>query len=140
MLKKLILTVFGLWMAVSLTAQETYREVKPVNQNLVYQGKPFYVTRIFPQKFKSQKPKNIILMIGDGMGVADVFAGITANGGSLFLENCKHVGFSKTHSADNYITDSAAGGTAPRRRPARSTPWSAARATARIPAPPPANR
>jgi len=52
------------------------------------------------------------MMIGDGMGVTEVFAGLTANGGHLFLDNFKHVGFSKTQSSDNYITDSAAGGTA----------------------------
>ena len=63
-----------------------------------------------------QKPepqvKNIILMIGDGMGVSQVYAGLTANKGSLNLEKCQFVGFSKTYSASNYITDSAAGGTA----------------------------
>ena len=59
-----------------------------------------------------QKPKNIILFIGDGMGVAQVFAGITANGGALNLNLMKHIGFSQTQSADNYVTDSAAGGTA----------------------------
>ncbi|MBT6765843.1 MAG: alkaline phosphatase, partial [Prolixibacteraceae bacterium] len=67
---------------------------------------------MFPQKFKSEKPKNIIFLIGDGMGVSQVFAGLTANKGHLFLENCKYIGFSKTQSSDNYITDSAAGGTA----------------------------
>lgn len=46
------------------------------------------------------------------MGVSHVFTGLTANKGHLFIENCKHIGFSKTQSADNYITDSAAGGTA----------------------------
>ncbi|MEA5129580.1 MAG: alkaline phosphatase [Proteiniphilum sp.] len=56
--------------------------------------------------------KNVIVMIGDGMGVAQVYAGLTANQGSLFLEKCQFVGFSKTYSASSYITDSAAGGTA----------------------------
>ncbi|HAQ18735.1 MAG TPA: alkaline phosphatase [Prolixibacteraceae bacterium] len=51
-------------------------------------------------------------MIGDGMGTSQIFAGLTANGGHLFLDNFKQVGFSKTQSSDNYITDSAAGGTA----------------------------
>lgn len=56
--------------------------------------------------------KNVIIMIGDGMGTAQVYAGMTANKGSLNLEQCQFVGFSKTYSASNYITDSAAGGTA----------------------------
>ncbi|MBA4408192.1 MAG: alkaline phosphatase [Odoribacter sp.] len=51
-------------------------------------------------------------MIGDGMGTSQIFAGLTANGGHLFLDNFKHIGFSKTQSSNNYITDSGAGGTA----------------------------
>ena len=51
-------------------------------------------------------------MIGDGMGVSQVYAGMTANKGSLYLEKSQFVGLSKTYSADRYITDSAAGGTA----------------------------
>lgn len=55
--------------------------------------------------------ENVILLIGDGMGVSQVYSGITANNG-LNLEKSKYVGFSKTYSASDYITDSAAGGTA----------------------------
>lgn len=58
------------------------------------------------------KPKNIIFLIGDGMGVAQIWSGYTANKGRLELERFKHIGFSKTYSADDYITDSAAGATA----------------------------
>ncbi len=63
------------------------------------------------QKF-SKQPKNIIFLIGDGMGTSEVFAGYTANGGKLNLMNMPVTGFSMTQSADNYITDSSAGGTA----------------------------
>ena len=69
-------------------------------------------THHHPKEIKAQKPKNIILMIGDGMGVSQVYAGMTANHGSLNLEQCKNIGFSKTSSSSNYITDSGAGGTA----------------------------
>ena len=58
------------------------------------------------------KPKNVILMIGDGMGVSQVYAGMTAKHGHLELERCPYTGFIKTYSSDNYITDSAAGATA----------------------------
>jgi len=58
------------------------------------------------------KPVNLILMIGDGMGVSHIHAGLTANHGILSIEQFKSIGFSKTHSASNYITDSAAAGTA----------------------------
>ncbi len=61
-----------------------------------------------------QEPKlnNIILMIGDGMGTAQVYAGYTINKGHLNLERSSYIGLSKTSAADNYITDSGAGGTA----------------------------
>jgi alkaline phosphatase len=56
--------------------------------------------------------KNIILLIGDGMGTAQIFAGYTANKGYLELERSEFIGFSKVSSANSYITDSGAGGTA----------------------------
>lgn len=61
---------------------------------------------------KTGKAKNIILMIGDGMGVSQIYAGMTANMGPLNIEAFQNIGFSKTHSANNYITDSGAAGTA----------------------------
>jgi alkaline phosphatase len=61
---------------------------------------------------KSRKPvKNIILLIGDGMGTSAIYAGFTYNKGSLNLERVKNIGFSKTYST-SYVTDSGAGGTA----------------------------
>lgn len=59
-----------------------------------------------------QKPKNIIFMIGDGMGLAQMYAGMTANHGHLNIERCTVTGLQKTFSASDYITDSAASGTA----------------------------
>lgn len=56
--------------------------------------------------------RNVILMIGDGMGLAHQYAARTANNDSLAIERCQYVGLAKTFSANNYITDSAAGGTA----------------------------
>jgi len=61
---------------------------------------------------KRHKPDNIILMIGDGMGVAQVYAGYTASHGTLNLFTFPVTGFSKTYSASDYITDSGAGATA----------------------------
>jgi len=58
------------------------------------------------------KARNIILMIGDGMGVAQIYAGLTANKGHLNLERIKNIGFSKTYSSNDFITDSGAGATA----------------------------
>ncbi len=64
------------------------------------------------EKPSSPRIKNIVLMIGDGMGIAQVYAGMTVNHGSLNLEQCPNIGLSKTWSASSYITDSGAGGTA----------------------------
>ena len=60
----------------------------------------------------SGKPKNIILFIGDGMGTAHVNAGMTVSDKPFNLELFPYSGFSTTYSADSYITDSGAGGTA----------------------------
>ncbi len=60
---------------------------------------------------QSITPKNIILFIGDGMGVAHITAGLTVNG-TLNVTRCKTMGLLTTHSIDKYITDSAAGATA----------------------------
>ena len=56
--------------------------------------------------------RNVILMIGDGMGLTHQYAAYTANGGNLAIERCQYVGLAKTFSANQYITDSAASGTA----------------------------
>ena len=57
-------------------------------------------------------PVNVILMIGDGMGLSQISAGWIAKNGTLQLERCQAIGLSKTTSSDNLITDSAAGATA----------------------------
>ena len=57
-------------------------------------------------------PKNIILMIGDGTGLAQIAAGYFANNEELTYFNLKHMGWVTTKSADAFITDSAASGTA----------------------------
>lgn len=62
--------------------------------------------------YPSKKPKNIILLIGDGMGLSQISAGLYANGNYLNLERFPHVGIHKSYSSDNLITDSAAGATA----------------------------
>ena len=58
------------------------------------------------------KIKNVILMIGDGMGLPDISAAMTVLGYPLNIEQCSVIGLQKTSSSSNYITDSAAAGTA----------------------------
>ncbi|MEM1318656.1 MAG: alkaline phosphatase [Bacteroidota bacterium] len=65
-----------------------------------------------PTLTKSNQPKNIILMVGDGMGLTQITAGMYTNGNQLQLERCPIVGLHKSYSSDNLVTDSAAGATA----------------------------
>ena len=60
----------------------------------------------------NRKVRNVILLIGDGMGLAAVNAGMYANGGELTVTNLHTYGYVRTQSDDNFTTDSAASGTA----------------------------
>ncbi|MCM3704569.1 MULTISPECIES: alkaline phosphatase [Cytobacillus] len=60
-------------------------------------------------------PKNVILMIGDGMGIGQIEIARKleyGKDGRLFLESLPHIALVHTESANNFVTDSAAGGTA----------------------------
>jgi alkaline phosphatase len=57
-------------------------------------------------------PRNIILLIGDGMGVTQISAGMYMNNNQLHLERFPFIGLHKSYSSDNLVTDSAAGATA----------------------------
>jgi alkaline phosphatase len=60
--------------------------------------------------------KNIIIMIPDGMGLADVTAARTfkngPNGAPLSFETLQHLGYQRSHSANSLVTDSAAAASA----------------------------
>ncbi|MCH8902991.1 MAG: alkaline phosphatase [Bacteroidetes bacterium] len=56
--------------------------------------------------------RNIIFMIGDGMGISQITAAMIANQKPLNLERFPVVGLIKTSAKDDLITDSAAGATA----------------------------
>ncbi len=55
--------------------------------------------------------KNVIFLIGDGMGLNQITAGAYANRG-LSLLNMKYIGLQINHAKDSFTTDSAAGGSA----------------------------
>ena len=57
------------------------------------------------------KVKNIIFLIGDGMGLAQIYAAGAVNNG-LTLLNFKHIGLQTNTPKDAFTTDSAAGGSA----------------------------
>lgn len=58
------------------------------------------------------EPPAIILMIGDGMGLAQISGAIYSRTEPLAIELFPYIGFQKTHSSSNLVTDSAAGATA----------------------------
>ncbi len=55
--------------------------------------------------------KNVIFLIGDGMGLTQICAADAINE-NLSVLQMKHLGLQKTEAADTYTTDSAAGGSA----------------------------
>ncbi len=67
-----------------------------------------FYSLVFSQE---KKPKNIILLIGDGMGTNYVSASVINLDKDAF-KRFKSIGYSQTASADKLITDSAAGATA----------------------------
>lgn len=109
-MKRLILIFAALAAAVQLNAQHS-QEVKAVQSDAYVQQQGSYMPD-FKIDGKESKVKNVILIIGDGMGLGAVCAAMYANGGELTLTNLRTMGYVKTHAANNFGTDSAASGTA----------------------------
>jgi alkaline phosphatase len=112
MLRKQMILLLLLTASFFTYAQNDYLEAEADDNEKIYQGGDTHKVKTYAQKFNSKKPKNVILLIGDGMSLPQLQAGLIANKGQLFIKNFKYTGLMTTHSADNYITDSAAGGTA----------------------------
>lgn len=76
------------------------------------------LTSVTSQQTEARKPtvpqvKNIIFLIGDGMGLAAVTAtAINQDCVPLQVERAHYIGLARTYSANNRVTDSAAAGTA----------------------------
>ncbi len=65
----------------------------------------------FPQ-VELAKPRNVIFLIGDGMGLPQITGAMYMNNNISVFERFKNIGFHKSNSSDNLVTDSAAGATA----------------------------
>ncbi|MCI7003823.1 MAG: alkaline phosphatase [Akkermansia muciniphila] len=65
---------------------------------------------ILPEE--SAPVRNVIYMIGDGMGIDQISCAALVNGGRLHLITLPHTALAETVSASHTVTDSAAGGTA----------------------------
>lgn len=66
-------------------------------------------------KAESVKPKNVIVFIGDGMGLGQIEVARHmeyGKAGTLFIESLPNVALVRTYSANSQVTDSAAAGTA----------------------------
>lgn len=61
---------------------------------------------------EDQRPVNVVLMLGDGMGLSQISAALFQNDNALHMERMPVMGYQKTHSADNLVTDSGAAATA----------------------------
>ena len=104
MKKTLILLVIFILAAVSCKENETALQyyATPHTYDIVKVQEP-------PQ---SNEVRNIIFLIGDGMGLEQVSCAWVLNHGKLNLDNMSHIGLSRTYATDELITDSGAGGTA----------------------------
>ena len=71
---------------------------------------PYRTVKVGPVK-KNARIKNVIVLIGDGMGLEQISTGWTLNGGHLNLDNFPVAGYSRTWASDRLVTDSSAGGT-----------------------------
>ncbi len=80
-------------------------------EKLTYTNAQAYQKVTLSQK-KARKLKNVVLMIGDGMGLHQVSAAWVANHGQLNLDQFPTVGLMRTYAANRLITDSGAAGTA----------------------------
>ena len=110
-LKNLTLVIAALCASLTLSAQSQNREIKAAAGDTYVEKQGSY-TPSFKIDGKNGKIRNVILMIGDGMGHGAVNAALFANGGELTMTNLQVVGLVRTQSADNFTTDSAASGTA----------------------------
>ncbi len=89
-----------------------YTKIEEIDKTK-YENKDFYKVKNYAKKKSNKKKvKNIIFLIGDGMGTSHVYAGLMANKGESYIKTMPFSGFNKTNSSDKLITDSAAGATA----------------------------
>jgi len=102
-------------LAVNTFGQGVRRGTPEKNPLLTYPGGTFYPVEPLIKRIEqdtTHAPRNVILLIGDGMGVAHLTAGMVANGGELYITQFLHTGFLSTHNATSFVTNSCAAATA----------------------------
>ena len=110
-MKKTFILLAALLATLTLAAQTENTEISAVAAGAYATQQDSY-TPSFKVDGKNTRVRNVILLIGDGMGHGAVNAAMYANGGSLTMTNLRTFGLVRTQSADNFTTDSAASGTA----------------------------
>ena len=110
-MKKFTFLLIALLAGILAASAQDKREIKAFTGNTYVTQQSSY-TPSFRNDGGKAKVRNVILLIGDGMGNGAVNAAMYANGGELTMTNLKTMGYVRTQSADNFTTDSAASGTA----------------------------
>lgn len=90
---------------VSTTAISCGNKNKNIQEAAVFDKRPLFAE-------PGHVPKNVILLIGDGMGLAQIYATMLEQADRLNMESAKFIGILDTRSSSDLITDSGAGGTA----------------------------
>ena len=92
---------------------EANKYLRSLTKNVYANPSPQEVyTPIYEVDGQDVRVKQILLLIGDGNGLAQISAGLFANGGEITLTQLRNIGLVKTQAADDFTTDSAAGATA----------------------------
>ena len=116
-MKKIALILLALgWSAAAFAQEDISRAMSKYANDQFGEDDQYTVTEPYQtvsvNQPRSKRIKNIIVMIGDGMGLEQVSCGWVLNGGHLNLDNFLYTGFSRTYATDRLITDSCAGGSA----------------------------
>lgn len=116
-MKRITILLAALLASTALLAQPRQRLQLPPNTFLSTIGETNVTSQgSYTPDFKidgsKAKINNVILLIGDGMGLGAVASALYANGGELTMMNLKTMGYVRTQSANDFTTDSAASGTA----------------------------
>lgn len=99
------------WLIISPAAFAQYEKTEESGDKLTYvKQQPYETVKVTSPSGKVVK--NVILMIGDGMGLTQVSTAWVANHGSLNIDNFPVIGLKRTYAANKLITDSGAAGTA----------------------------
>lgn len=115
-MKRILMTVMFLCVAATSFSQVVDRDRSKYAVNNFAEDDKYTMLQPYEtvsvREPKGRKVKNIIFMIGDGMGLEQISAAWVCNGGKLNLDNFTNIGIQWTYSANRLVTDSAAAGSA----------------------------